>query len=58
MRENQESYKDLYYIKWASKAQHVKMSDAFRKIYLHNQAPYEINDVTEFTNVTKLRIKN
>ena len=34
------------------------MSEAFRKIYLHHQALYELNNVTEFTNVTKLRIEN
>ena len=34
------------------------MSEAFRKIYLHHQALYKINNVTEFTNAKKLRIKN
>ena len=33
------------------------MSEAFRKICLHHQALYEINNVTEFTSATKLRIK-
>ena len=33
------------------------MSEAFRKIYLHHQAFYETNNVTEFTSATKLRIK-
>ena len=30
---------------------------AFCKIYLHHQAFYETNNVTEFTSATKLRIK-
>ena len=34
------------------------MSEAFHKIYLHHQALYKINNVTEFTNAKKLRIKN
>ena len=34
------------------------MSEAFRKIYLHHQALYKINNVTEFTKAKKLRIKN
>ena len=34
------------------------MSEAFRKIYLHHQPLYEINNVGEFTNAAKLRIKN
>ena len=34
------------------------MSEAFRKIYLRHQALYKINNVTEFTNAKKLRIKN
>ena len=34
------------------------MSEAVRKKYLHHQAIYKINNVTEFTNATKLRIKN
>ena len=34
------------------------MSEAFHKLYLHSQALYKINNVTEFTNATKLRIKN
>ena len=34
------------------------MSEAFRKIYLHHEPLYEINNVTEFTNATKIRIKN
>ena len=46
------------YIKQTSETQYVKMSEAFRKIYSHHQALYKINNVTEFTNVTKLRIKN
>ena len=36
----------------------LKKSEAFRKIYLHHQALYKTNNVTEFKNVTKLRIKN
>ena len=31
------------------------MSEAFRKIYLHHQAFYKMNNATEFTNATKLR---
>ena len=31
---------------------------AFHKIYLHHQVLYKTNNVTEFTNATKLRIKN
>ena len=34
------------------------MSEAFRELYLHHQALYKINNVTEFSNATKLRIKN
>ena len=34
------------------------MSEAFRKICLHHQTLYKMNNVTEFTNATKLRIKN
>ena len=33
------------------------MSQAFCKIYSHHQALYKINNVTEFTNAKKLRIK-
>ena len=46
------------YKKRTNKTQYVKMSEAFRKIYLHHHALYAINNVTEFTNVTKLRIRN
>ena len=45
-------------MKRTSITQYVKMSEAFGKTYLHNQALYEINNGTEFTNVTKLRVKN
>ena len=34
------------------------MSKAFPKMYLHHQALYKIINVPEFTNATKLRIKN
>ena len=34
------------------------MIEAFFKIYLHHQALYKMNNVTEFTNATKLRIKD
>ena len=34
------------------------MSEAFRKIYFHHQALYKMNNVTESTNVTKLRTKH
>ena len=44
--------------KQTNKTQYVKMSEAFRKIYLHHQALYKINNVTESTNATKLTIKN
>ena len=43
--------------KRTSKTQYVKTSEAFRKIYLRYQALYKVNNVTEFTTVTKLRIK-
>ena len=33
------------------------MREAFRTIYLHDQALYEINNATEFTNPTNLRMK-
>ena len=46
------------YNKWTNKNQYVKMSEVFRKIYLHHQALHKINNVTEFTNTTTLRIKN
>ena len=46
------------YKKQTNKIQYVKMSKAFRKIYLHHQTLYKINNVTEFTNAAKLRIKN
>ena len=42
------------YKKRTNKTQYVKMSKAFRKIYLHHQALYKINNVTEFTNATKI----
>ena len=45
------------YKKWTNKPQYVKMSKDFHKIYLHHQALYKINTVTEFTTATKLRIK-
>ena len=38
------------YKKQTNKIQYVKMSKAFRKIYLHHQTLYKINNVTEFTN--------
>ena len=34
------------------------MSEAVLKIYFLHQAIYKINNVTEFTNATKLRVKN
>ena len=34
------------------------MSKTFRKIFLCHQAPYKINNVTEFANAAKLKIKN
>ena len=46
-----------YIKKRTNKTQYVKMSEAFCKIYLHHQALYKENNVAEFTNATKLRIK-
>ena len=43
--------------KRTNKNQYIKMSEAFCKIYLHQQAFYKTNNVTEFTNATKLRIR-
>ena len=34
------------------------MTEAFHKIFLHHQALYETDNVTEFTSATKLKIKN
>ena len=44
--------------KRTNKIQYVKISKAFHKIYLHHQTLYKTNNVTEFTNAAKLRIKN
>ena len=46
------------YKKWTNQTQYVKMSEAFWKMYLHHQVLYKVNNVIEFTNATKLRIKN
>ena len=49
---------DTSFKKRTNKTQYVETSEAFHKIYLLHQALYKTNNVTEFINATKLRIKN